>query len=50
MRVAHECDMGPNLLIFCVFEVALDCLDDLGGHAGLVPSFPGAVDGFDVIL
>jgi len=50
MRVAHECDVGPNLLIICVFEVALDCLDDLGGHRGLIASFPCAVGFSDVIL
>ena len=50
MRVAHECDVGPHLLIFCVFEVVLDSGDELSGHAGLISSFPGAVGLFDVIL
>lgn len=50
MRVAHECDVGPNLLIICVFEVALDGCDDLSGHAGLIASFPGAVGLSNVIF
>jgi len=32
MQGTHKSDVEVYLLIICVFEVDLDCLDDLSGH------------------